>query len=171
MIKPESIAVVNMTEQTPVTTTAMPMEERIKFLRDNQIPYVGVCMNDSKVVMDTKKIYGYYKRTIRVEFPVANVTVGNNNWLKHGDMCKLKIKYSGTSPFKYCTIIQPNDNATDVTLADDDDCRWKKTEEKEIDFTRFLPKSSNSYTIVVFIKNEVSLNRVPIGVKFYEGFF
>lgn len=140
-------------------------------LQNNEIPYMGVCTNDTKVVTDPKKIYGYYQRTIQVEIPVANVTVSNNAWLKHGDLVRLKIKFTGTSPVDYCTVVQANDNSTDVisTVRDDDDCMWRKIYVKEIDFTRFLAKSSNSYTITVFIKNEVSSSRTPIGVKFYEG--
>lgn len=155
-----------MTESQPAPTTELPMAERIKRLEESGIPYFGVCTNNSKVITDPKKIYGYYRRTIQVENPVDNVTVENNTWLKHGDMCLLNIKFTGTGPFYYCFI-----NFTDVSRADEtcDDDEWQIANTKLINYHRFFPKSSNSYTLVIFIKNEVSLKRHPIGIQFYEG--
>lgn len=170
-IKPENIAYEFMTEPTVTTTTEMPMEERIKMLRDNQVPYFGVCTNDSKVIMDSKKIYGYYQRTIFVENPVTNVTVGNNVWLRHGDMCQLLLKFGGTAPFDYCTIIKRNDNSTEVDDVGETCDSWKSIDMKEINYKHFFPKSSNSYSLIVLIKNEVSLSRTTIGVQFYDGEF
>lgn len=171
LIKPENVAYENMTESNfIVTTTEMTMDERIKMLQDTGVPYYGVCTNDTKVIMDAKKIYGYYQRTIIVEVPVSNVTVGNNVWLKHGDMCRLQIKFIGTAPFSYCEKVLRNDNTSEVASVDDDDCNdWKKTDEKEISYKHFFAKSSNSYTLILFIKNEVALTRTTIGVQFYEG--
>lgn len=104
-----------------------------------------------------------------VEKPIGNVTVDNNVWLKHGDMCQLNIKFGGTGPFNYCTNIIRNDNSSDVTKVDDTCDGWKKTEAKELNYQHFFPKSSNSYSLIVFIKNEVSIVRTPIGVQFYDG--
>lgn len=171
-IRPENIAYENMTEPTVTATTTIPMETRIKLLEDHpQVPYFGVCTNDTKVIMDSKKIYGYYQRTIIVENPVDNVTVGNNVWLRHGDMCQLTIKFSGTAPFNYCTKIIRNDNDTVSTLDDSCDDDWKVIDVKEINYKHFFPLLSNSYTLKVFIKNEVSLIPTTIGVQFYEGSF
>lgn len=169
-IRPENIAYENMTEPTITTTTQIPMEKRIKMLGDNGIPYFGVCTNDSKVILDPKKIYGYYQRTIMVENPVKNITVGNNVWLRHGDMCRLTIKFAGTAPFYYCVKYTKSDNTTeasrDLDCIDED---WKKIDFKEIKYERFLPKTSNSYSVFAFIKNEVSFTKTMIGVQFYEG--
>lgn len=170
-VKPENVAYENMTDAPLTTTTPMPMEQRIKMLQDNQIPYFGVCTNDSKVITDPKKIYGYYQRTIQVENPVGNVTVSNNVWLRHGDMCQLLIKFGGTAPFDYCTKSIDNDNSTNVEK-DDGTCRgWRTIETKEINYEHFFPKASNSYSLVVFIRNEVSVVRTTIGVQFYDGEF
>lgn len=163
-VKSENIAYENMTDPPSTTTTEVPMRERVKWLQDNGIPYFGVCTNESKVITDPKKIYGYYRRTVIVENPVDNVTVENNTWLKHGDMCVLNIKFVGTGPFSYCFI-----NFTDVSK-DDENCEeWQKTDVKLINYHRFFPKSSNSYTLVTFIRNEVSMKRHPIGIQFYDG--
>lgn len=153
-----------MTDPPSTTTTEMPMEERVKRLQENGIPYFGVCTNESKVITDPKKIYGYYRRTVIVENPVDNVTVENNTWLKHGDMCVLNIKFVGTGPFSYCFI-----NFSDVSRADENCEEWQKTDVKLINYHRFFPKSSNSYTLVTFIRNEVSMIRHPIGIQFYDG--
>jgi len=152
-----------------MATTEIPMEDRIKMLHDDLIPYFGVCTNFSKVIIDPKKIYGYYQRTIIVENPVDNVTVANNVWLRHGDMCQLIIKFSGTAPFKYCTKIGRNDNDTVPVLDDGCDDEWKTIEVKEINFKHFFPFVSNSYTLKVLIKNEVSLVPTTIGIQFYEA--
>lgn len=161
------------------TTTSIPMEDRIKLLNDELIPYFGICTNSTNVniISDPKKIYGYYQRTIVVENPITNVTVGNNQWLKHGDLCKLSLKYYGTSPFKYCMKVKQNDNSSlSVTAKSDDDedeeCvdnEWKTTTQKEIEFNHFFQKQSNSYTVMFHIKNEVSLVKTPIGIQFYIG--
>lgn len=168
-IRPENVAYENMTEPTVTATTEIPLEERIKMLQDNQVPYFGVCTNDTKVIMDSKKIYGYYQRTIIVENPVDNVIVGNNVWLRHGDMCQLIIKFAGTAPFSYCTKISRNDNDTVSRQEDDCDDDWKVIDVKEINYKHFFPLMSNSYSLKVLIKNEVSLIATTIGVQFYEG--
>jgi hypothetical protein len=148
------------------------MEERIKKLKFNDIPYFGVCTNNTKVVEDPKKIYGYYQRTITVENPVANVSVGNNIWLKHGDMCQLDIKFSGTGPFSFCYVFRANDNSSEITVKDEScDNKWETVEVKEYLYKHFFPKASNSYTLVLFFKNEVSMIKTPVGVNFYEGNF
>lgn len=168
-IKPENIAYENMTEPSITTTTQIPMEKRIKMLEDNGVPYFGVCTNESKVVLDPKKIYGYYQRDIIVENPVKNISVGNNVWLRHGDMCRLVIKFTGTAPFYYC-VKYTSDNTTEVSSIHQD-CNekdWKKIDFKEIKYERFLPKSSNSYSVIALIKNEVSFTTTTIGVQFYE---
>lgn len=170
-VRPENIAYENMTEPIITTTTEIPMAMRIKTLEENGIPYFGICTNDSKVVLDPKKIYGYYQRTINVEIPVKNITVGNNVWLRHGDMCRLVIKFSGTAPFYYCVKYIKSDNSTEETRTnqDCDDYDWKTIDLKEIKYERFLPKSSNSYSVFAYIKNEVSVIKTTIGVQFYEG--
>lgn len=168
-IKPENVAFENMTEPSVMATTEIPMEDRIKMLNDNLIPYFGVCTNFSKVIIDPKKIYGYYQRTIIVENPVDNVTVANNVWLRHGDMCQLIIKFSGTAPFKYCTKISRNDNDTASIQDDGCDDEWKAIDVKEINYKHFFPFLSNSYTLKVLVKNEVSFVPTTIGIQFYEG--
>lgn len=159
-----------MTEPTVTTTTELPYEERLKKLKDGAVPYFGVCTNDTKVILDPKKIYGYYKRTIFVENPINNISVSNNVWLRHGDLCRLTIKFTGTAPFNYCTKISSNDNSSVEVTQDSDDCfGWKPSDVNEINYGHFFSKDSNSYSLVVYIKNEVSLTRTPIGVQFYEG--
>lgn len=153
------------------TTTVIPMDVRIKKLENDMVPYFGICTNNTRVISDPKKIYGYYQRTVTVENPVQNVTVSNNVWLKHGDMCNIKLKYHGTSPFNYCMRVVSNKNETtgiklDVECSDSD---WKKTDEMEITYRHFFPKQSNSYTVIFRLKNEVSEVKMPIGVQFYEG--
>lgn len=161
-IKPENIAFEGMTDPTFTTTTAIPLE-------DANVPYFGVCTNESKVILDPKKIYGYYQRTIIVENPVKNVSISNNVWLRHGDLCYLTIKYAGTAPFKYCTKIMNAENSTEA-LKDEKECLyWKETDLREFPYKHWFDKSSNSYSLIVFIKNEVAEIRTTIGVQFYEG--
>lgn len=159
-----------MTEPTVTTTTELPFEERVQKLIDAAVPYFGVCTNDTKVILDPKKIYGYYQRTIFVENPISNISVSNNVWLRHGDLCRLTIKFTGTAPFNYCTKISSNNNASLEAPQDSDECSgWKPSDINEINYGHFFSKDSNSYSLVVYIKNEVSLTRTPIGVQFYEG--
>ena len=170
-IKPDNIAFENMTEPSLSTTTEMPVEARIKLLRESSIPYFGVCTNDSKVILDPKKIYGYYQRNITVENPIGNVTVSNNVWLKHDQLCTLYIKFSGTGPFNYCTKYEEGNNSTGVEQSTEE-CHsdeWKTTDTKELTYTHFFPKASNFYSLFVFIKNEVSTTQSKIGVQFYDG--
>lgn len=166
-IKPENVAIEGMMD---FTTTAIPMTKRVERLMFGEIPYFGICTNATKVLEDPKKIYGYYRRTINVENPVANVTVGVNPWLKHGDLCQLEIKFAGTGPFWVCYKIRATDNSS---VADDDEneCNgsWDEIGMKEYHFSRFFSKNSNAYTLNLFIKNEVSLVKTPIGVHFFEG--
>lgn len=166
-IRPENVAFEGMMD---FTTTAIPMTKRVERLRMSEVPYFGICTNDTKVLEDPKKIYGYYQRTIIVENPVANVSIGNNPWLKHGDLCQLDVKFSGTGPFKVCYIVRASDNSS-VIDASEEDCngKWDEIGTKEYHYSRFLPKTSNAYTLNLFIKNEVSLVKTPIGVNFYEG--
>jgi hypothetical protein len=169
-IKPENIAVENMTEST-ITTTEIPQDKRVKLLQEAGVPYFGVCTNDTKVILDPKKIYGYYRREISVQNPVSDVVVSNNVWLKHGDMCQLYIKFNGSPPFHVCEKYSDSENTTEidakkVTCEDKD---WKQIDEKEIAYYHLFSKDHNVYTVTVFIKNEVSLKETPIGVQFYEG--
>ncbi|KAL7029555.1 hypothetical protein ACKWTF_006285 [Chironomus riparius] len=152
-----------------LTTTAIPMAERIRKLGDETVPYFGMCTaNASKVISDQKKIYGYYHRLIRVENPISNLTVENNVWLKHGDFCNLKIRYVGTAPFMYCVNITASSNVS-LSRAENDNCTdWRSTNDKEMTIRRFLPKSSNSYTVTFYLHNEVSQSRTPIGVQFIK---
>lgn len=170
-IRPESVANEDMSNY--LTTTEIPMAERIRRLNDASVPYFGMCTsNTSKVIYDSKKIYGYYQRTIRVENPITNLTVENNVWLKHGEFCNLKIKYGGTAPFSYCVnVTTTNGNASlSTTIGDEQDCAdWKTTNDKEMVIRKFLSKNSNSYTVTLYLHNEVSHTRTPIGVKFING--
>lgn len=160
-----------MLEYMLVTTTEIPMNERIEKLQEGRVPYFGICTNDTKVISDPKKIYGYYQKKFKVQNPVQNVTVSNNLWLKHGDMCHLKMKFKGTSPFFYCLKPVPaNNNSLAAIKEDEEECvDWKKTEETEIPYRHFFSKSSNAYTVFFYLKNNVSDVKVPIGVQFYEG--
>lgn len=172
-IRPENIANEKMLE-TWTTSTSMPMEERIHKLEsgDDLAPYFGVCTNNTRVFSDPKKIYGYYQRSVIVENPVQNVTVTNNVWLKHSDMCDLKLKYRGTSPFTYCMKVIATNNVSVSSSSQDVECNqsdWKQTDELEITYKHFFPKHSNSYIVEFCIKNEVSEVKMPIGVQFYEG--
>lgn len=155
--------------------TQIPMSVRIKMAEDFEVPYFGVCNNNSKIISDPKRIYGYYQRKIIVENPIANVTVGNNVWLKHGDMCKLNIKFGGTAPFHYCPkIVNSNPNSTTavwLSYSEEECSDWRITEMKEIEFQHFFPKTSNTYSLILLIKNEVSLKRTTIGIQFYDGKF
>lgn len=143
----------------------------MKYFLDSQIPYLGICTNSTKVVTDPKKIFGYYKRSFTVQNPIRNVTVDKNPWLKHDEICKLMIRFQGTGPFKYCTIAKPINNITeinsvkgDVDLCDD----WKESDTKNFEYRHWYSKSSNSYSLNVFIKNEVSLAKQVFGIKYYE---
>lgn len=168
-IRPENIANDQMLDY--MVTTEIPIYERIKKLEveSDKIPYFGVCTNNTKVITDPKKIYGYYQRMFKVQNPVENVTVSNNVWLKHGDMCNLKLKFHGTSPFFYCfKSISAKNNS--LIIQDDENCsEWRSTPDLEINFKHFFSKSSNAYTLFFFLKNNVSDVKVPIGVQFYEG--
>jgi hypothetical protein len=168
-IRPESVAKENMSEI--LTTTEIPMEDRIRKLKEDMIPYFGVCTNETKVISDPKKIYGYYQRTITVENPIQNLTVFNNIWLKHDDMCNLSIKFSGTSPFNYCFRVIPKNNDSVTNIANDEDnCKeWKETDSKNIVYTHFFLKTFNVYNVTLYLKNQVSQVRTNIGVHFYEG--
>lgn len=156
-----------------VVTTEIPMHERIAKLEEeaDKIPYFGICTNKTKVISDPKKIYGYFQRTFKVQNPVQNVTVSNNVWLKHGDMCNIKMKFHGTSPFFYCfKPIPANNNSLTTVKEGDEICAdWRNTSELEINYKHFFPKSSNAYTLFFFLKNNVSDVKIPIGVQFYEG--
>lgn len=171
LINPESIAKDDMTNF--MTTTEIPMAERIKKLNDDSVPYFGMCKSNkssSQVIFDIKKIYGYYYRQIKVENPLANLVVDNNPWLKHGDFCNVKIKYQGTAPFKYCiTINSTRNDDNSSSVGDEKDCDdWRETNDKEMTIHRFLPKYSNTYTITLFLQNEVSSIKTPIAIKFYD---
>jgi hypothetical protein len=170
-IKPENVAVENMTEPTTIATTEIPLNQRVKLLQDAGVPYFGVCTNDTKVILDPKKIYGYYRREISVENPVNNVVVSDHSWLRHGDMCTLNIKFNGTPPFYVCEKVSDSGNSTEtkVKKVECEERDWKQIEEKEITYYHLFPKDFNVYTVTVFIKNEVSLKETPIGVNFYEG--
>lgn len=149
------------------------MQKRIERLEEgsDKVPYLGVCTNNTKVVTDPKKIYGYYQRTFKVQNPVQNVTISNNVWLKHGDMCNIKMKFHGTSPFFYCMKpIPANNNSVSTVQENDTKCTdWKITSETEITYRHFFPKSSNAYTVFFYLQNNVSDAKIPIGVQFYEG--
>jgi hypothetical protein len=172
IINPESIASENMSYH--LTTTKMPMNEKIKKLNSlENVPYFGICTNNTKVFADPKKIYGYYQRFVFVENPILNVQVGNNPWLKHGDLCRISFKFDGTAPFKYCIKAVKSDNSTAIEdIKQEIECsdeEWIKTDDKSVDYSRFFTKESNSYTVFFHLKNEVSQIITPIGVKFYEG--
>lgn len=154
--------------ETITESTTTPMS----FLMDGVIPYIGnICKNSTKVLTDPKKIYGYYKRTFIVQNPVRNVTVDKNPWLKHDEVCKLEIRFQGTGPFQYCTIAKSINNITDLgnVQGDVDLCEdWKELDMKNFEYRHFYSKGSNSYSLNVFIKNEVSLAKQVFGIKFYE---
>jgi len=161
-IKPENVAYENMTE---APTTEIPMADRIKLLQDSQNPYFGVCTNESKIITDPKRIYGYYERQIVVQNPVKNVTIEGKTWLQHGDMSYLIIKFDGTAPFKYCPLILHNGSLVNEQQCSD----WKETNDKQIYFSHFFTKQSDSYSVILLVKNEVSLSRTTVAIKFYEG--
>lgn len=168
-IKPENVAFENMMD---FSTTEIPMTKRIEKLKYGDVPYFGICTNGTKVIEDPKKIYGYYKRTIVVENPVMNVTVGNNVWLMHGNLCNMDIKFTGTGPFEVCYNVRASDNSSGYEDAEVKcEKSWETIEMKEYHYSHFFPKHSNVYTLNIFIKNEVSIVKTPIGVNFYEGTF
>lgn len=164
----------NATEppQVITTTTSVPSQ----FVDDDQIPYIGVCTNKTKILTDSKKIYGYYKRSFRVQDNVENITVGGDLWLKHDDICKLQFKFNGTGPFKYCVLAKSTKNSTDLgsVVADASDCGdfdWKSSNSKAFEFQRFFQKTSDAYSLFVFVKNEVSLASRVVGINYYKREF
>lgn len=120
---------------------------------------------------DHKKTYGYYKRSFTVQNNVENITVDGDLWLVHGDLCKLDIKYIGTGPFKYCTVLKSTKNSTALSsiLADTSECDfWTEWDGKSFKVTKFLPIYSDAYSLIVFVKNEVSLASRVVGINFYK---
>lgn len=150
------------------STTPLTIVPRKNLQSESGISSLNICNNSSKVLTDPKRIYGYYQRSITVENPVGNVSVTNNVWLRHGDLCQLLINFEGTAPFQYCTKIHNDGNSsTNIDACSGSD--WKEIDGKLINYRRFLPTGSNSYSLVVYIKNEVSTTQQKIGIHFYEG--
>lgn len=111
-------------------------------------------------------------------------------------MCNLNIKYTGSGPFEYCVNYSADphtDNSTKATISmlnNDTVCdSWQPNgeltfnqiqllkfnfflsfflESNEIDFQRFF-QSVQNITIMMLIKNRVSIAKTPIGVQFIQG--
>lgn len=102
--------------------------------------------------------------------PIANVTIGSNKWFQHDEPCKLSIKFSGTGPFQFCKVMIANRNISDIISNTTEDCsKFEVIDSTSIDFIHFFPKTSNTYTVIFFIKNEVSETKTPVGVNYYKG--
>lgn len=88
-------------------------------------------------------------------------------------MCELGIKCQGSGPYQYCFHIT-NDplNATEDTLVsvnEEVECnRWTPTDKCDILFTHFF-QEAKPYTVILWIKNEVSQTKTPVGIQFIKG--
>lgn len=140
------------------------------------MPFFAVCTNNTKIITDPKKIYGYYKRSFTVQNPVGNITVEGDVWLKHDDLCKLQFKYQGTGPFQYCVISKNSKNTSELQSAvgDASECdvfAWKKWDLKNFEFHRFFMKTSDAYSLFIYVRNEVSLASRVVGIHYYKRKF
>lgn len=91
-------------------------------------------------------------------------------------MCELDIKCQGTGPYKYCIHITTDPlNATEETKTlnsvnnEEVECNsWIPTDKCDIPYTHFF-QEAQPYTVILWIKNEVSQTKTPVGIQFIKG--
>ncbi|XP_014295395.1 location of vulva defective 1 isoform X1 [Microplitis demolitor] len=126
------------------------------------LPYV--CVNTSLVSPDPKKTYGYFQREIKVRAPIKNITVEGTNWIKPWDLLSLNVTCHGSGPFYKCLEYhRGNYNITGNETCDNGEllnsCNFSISH-------YFL--DPNVYTIIMILKNDVSVHVYPLTINIYE---
>lgn len=130
---------------------------------NNTFPFV--CLNQTNIAPDPKKVYGYFSRRMIVKAPVNNITVIGNNWLQHGDMLSLGVKCTGSASFSYCfNFMSRLHNATGNETCD---TMPVLTDKCEFNITRYYIKSGE-HTVLIIVKNDVSKMIYPVTVTVYK---
>ncbi|RVE51286.1 hypothetical protein evm_004090 [Chilo suppressalis] len=127
-------------------------------------PLNFVCYNTSIVPIGDTYTYGHYQETISVADPVATINITGLNWLQHGDLLRLNVKYSGTPPFQYC--VQYKVGQYNVT--GNETCNtMSTTNSTEFPLIHYF-SGSDQHTVVVIVENLLTKNVSRATINIYK---
>lgn len=162
----EMKTILNITDKKQVegSTLLASMSRPDDGLPDEPQPYV--CFSKYNVSADPNKFYGLFSRTIIPKFPLANISISGNNWIKHGDTTHLDFKCDGTptGPFRQCYRVYPGIH----NVTTNESCApWVNTSTCGFDYQRFI-YDQKPRTIVVFFENDINVRVSKAVVNYYE---
>ncbi|CAG4983039.1 unnamed protein product [Colias eurytheme] len=121
-----------------------------------------ICHNSSIVPIGDTYTYGHYQETISIRESISTVNITGLNWLQHGDLLNLQVKYTGSPPFDYCAIYKLGQ----YNVTGNETCSMKSRTTTNIFPLVHYFSDSEQHTVVVVIENEVgkSVSRATINI-------
>jgi hypothetical protein len=93
------------------------------------------------------------------------VNITGSNWLQHGDLLRLDVKYSGSPPFEYC--VQYKQGQYNIT--GNETCSVKtRTTSNTFPLIHYF-SDSDQHTVVVIVENDVVKNVSRATINIYKG--
>ncbi|KAI5651918.1 hypothetical protein NE865_00255 [Phthorimaea operculella] len=120
-----------------------------------------ICKN-ANVPIGPDYTYGHYRMNIGVREPIATVNITGLNWLQHGDLMNLQVKYAGSPPFDYCAEYKPGQ----YNITGNETCRFKtRTVSNVFPLVHYF-SDSDQHTVVVVIENDIGkvVSRATINI-------
>lgn len=108
-----------------------------------------ICNKHGIVPIDDSYLYGHFQLNISVRDPVHNVNITGLNWLQHGDLMNLQVKYAGSPPFNVCA----NYFVGQVNITGNETCTRKiQTMSNQFPLVHYF-SNSEQYTVVIIVEN------------------
>ncbi|KPJ15646.1 hypothetical protein RR48_03777 [Papilio machaon] len=121
-----------------------------------------ICHNSSIVPIGKSYTYGHYQETISVREPISTVNITGLNWLQHGDLLNLQVKYTGSPPFAYCALYKEGQ----YNITGNETCVYKSST-----LTNAFPlvhyfSDCDQHTVVVVVENDMgkTVSRATINI-------
>lgn len=87
------------------------------------------------------------------------------NWLQHGDLLNLQVKYTGTPPFDYCAMYKMGQ----YNVTGNETCAVKtRTLSNLFPLVHYF-SDSNQHTVVVVVENEIGKAVSRATINIYKG--
>ncbi|CAH2037364.1 unnamed protein product, partial [Iphiclides podalirius] len=104
----------------------------------------------------------FVAETISVREQISTVNITGLNWLQHGDLLNLQVKYTGSPPFEYCALYKEGQ----YNITGNETCNYKtRTVTNAFPLVHYF-SDSDQHTVVVVVENDVgkTVSRATINI-------
>lgn len=96
---------------------------------------------------------------------ISTVNITGLNWLQHGDLLNLQVKYTGSPPFDYCALYKEGQ----YNITGNETCIYKtRTVSNAFPLVHYF-SDSDQHTVVVVVENDVGKIVSRATINIYKG--